>query len=257
MMTHFTAGKLTVEVYSNGKEMGEAAALAVTECIKELLSKKDTVNIIFAAAPSQNEFLAALIKQEGIKWRQVQAFHMDEYTGLPATAAQAFGNFLRVHIFDQVPLQEVHYIDGNAENLSAECVRYGNLLKRFPPDIVCMGIGENGHLAFNDPPVADFRDTAPVKLVTLDEACRRQQVNDGCFENIDAVPKQALTLTIPALMQTPFVFCMVPGSKKADAVYNTIHRDIREQYPSTILRTHGQAIVYLDKDSSSMLASTI
>jgi len=253
MIKQFTAGKLTVQVYSNRQQMGAAAAAATADCIRGLLMRKPVLNMIFAAAPSQEEFLQALVAEENIDWPRVNAFHMDEYIGLPGHAPQLFGNFLRRRIFDLLPFANVFYLHGNAGNPHMECERYSRLLHQHPVDIVCMGIGENGHLAFNDPPVANFKDTELVKPVTLDPACRQQQVNDGCFENMAAVPARALTLTIPALLQAHHIFCMVPGAKKADAVFNTIHQDIIEQYPSTVLRTHPQAVLYLDAGSSGLL----
>jgi len=217
------------------------------------LTQQASINLIFAAAPSQNEFLDALVEQPHLDWSRVVAFHMDEYVGLPDYAPQRFGNFLKERIFDRVLFQSVHYLDGNAPNLAEECIRYSKLLEQFPVDIVCMGIGENCHIAFNDPHVADFNDPVLVKVVDLDAACRQQQVNDGCFKQFADVPTHALTLTVPALMQAPNVFCMVPGIHKAQAVYHTLHSPINEKYPSTILRRHEEAHLFIDKDSGSRL----
>jgi glucosamine-6-phosphate deaminase len=232
--------------------MGSAAAVAVSSRIGQLLAGQATVNMIFAAAPSQNEFLAALL-QAPVEWSRVRAFHMDEYIGLRPDAVQGFGNFLRQRLFDKAPFLSVDYIDGNAADLGGECVRYSRLLQRYPADIVCMGIGENGHIAFNDPPVADFTDPFLVKVVELDGACRRQQVNDGCFDSLWEVPTHAITLTVPALMAGRYVYCMVPGKLKAGAVYNTVKQPIAEAYPSTILRQHAQAELFLDADSAIKL----
>lgn len=220
--------------------------------MNELLTKQDFVNIIFAAAPSQNEFLAVLIKSSVI-WSHVRAFHMDEYIGLRADAPQGFGNFLKEKIFSKLPFAVIHYINGNTAAPEEVCKRYADLLMQFPVDIVCMGIGENGHLAFNDPPVADFNDEQLVKIVEQDQSCRQQQVNDGCFATINEVPKNAITLTIPALMAAKYIYCMVPGPTKAEAVFNTLNQDVVEQYPSTILRRHDNAILYLDALSSGNL----
>lgn len=247
-----TAGKLQVKIYNTRTEMGKAAAADVIDQINQLLSKQSFVNIIFAAAPSQNEFLAALT-ESAVEWNRVRAFHMDEYIGLNDEAPQRFGNFLYQHIFSKLPFSAFHYINGNATDEEEECKRYAALLKKYPVDIVCMGIGENGHLAFNDPPVADFQDEQQVKVVELEEACRRQQVNDKCFSTIEEVPVKAITLTIPALLLAKYIYCMVPGPTKATAVYNTLNQEIIEQYPSTILRTHPKAILYLDEQSSSKL----
>lgn len=245
--------KLTVKIYSSREKLGCESAKEAGNKIKELQLIQQYVNIIFAAAPSQNEFLKNLIDQEGIEWERVNAFHMDEYIGLPSTAPQGFGNFLKERIFDRKPFHSVNYLNGQCESKETECARYGKLLADHPVDIVCMGIGENGHLAFNDPPVADFNDKVQVKVVELDAQCRQQQVNDGCFTSIGQVPTHALTLTIPALLNGRYIFCMVPGSTKAQAAVNTIDQEITERHPSTILRNHQSAILYLDTQSAGLL----
>jgi glucosamine-6-phosphate deaminase len=178
---------------------------------------------------------------------------MDEYIGLPADAPQGFGNFLRAHIFDRVPFASVNLIDSSAVDAALESDRYGKLLDENLPDVVVMGIGENGHIAFNDPPVADFRDSKTVKAVKLDEICRNQQVNDGCFALIDEVPTHALTLTVPALTRAPYLFCIVPAPSKAWAVKETLTGSIDEHCPASVLRTHDNAILYLDRDSAANL----
>lgn len=242
---------MIVKTYANRMEMGMAAATAVAVKIRQLLTTQQEVNIIFAAAPSQNEFLESLINEEKIDWSHVNAFHMDEYIGLPADAPQSFGNFLKYRLFHRLPFRSINYIRG--ESPDDACATYTALLQQHPADIVCMGIGENGHLAFNDPPVADFMDPQKVKIVELDQVCRQQQVNDGCFETLSQVPTHAITLTIPALLEAADIFCIVPGQQKAQAVYNTIHQDIQEQYPSSILRSHAGTILFLDAQSSSLL----
>ncbi|MGS2741589.1 glucosamine-6-phosphate deaminase [Sinomicrobium sp. M5D2P17] len=257
MNTKLQAEKLSVRIYENRGDLGKAAAIAVAAVLRKMLSEQKEVNMIFAAAPSQNEFLAALRHMEDIPWNRVNAFHMDEYIGLPSDAPQGFGNFLRERLFDRLSFASVHYIRGNAEDPEAECHRYADLLKRYPTHITCMGIGENGHLAFNDPPVADFEDKALVKVVTLDEACRRQQVNDGCFSDMNKVPVNALTLTIPALMRSSAIFCMVPGKTKTGAVRDTLEQPVIEEYPSTILRKHEHATLFLDRESGALLKTTL
>ncbi|AQG78217.1 glucosamine-6-phosphate deaminase [Spirosoma montaniterrae] len=254
MLTQSSTNRLILHQFNSRTDLGEQAARAVSTFMRELLKQQATVHMIFAAAPSQEEFLAALVTQPDLDWSRVDAFHMDEYVGLPNDAAQRFGNFLKERIFDRVPFRSVHYLDGNAPDLVAECQRYSELLEHFPVDIVCMGIGENCHIAFNDPHVADFDDPVLVKVVDLDSACRQQQVNDGCFVQLDDVPTHALTLTVPALMQAPHVFCMVPGTHKAQAVYHTIHSPVSETYPSTILRWHEDAQLFIDRDSGSQLS---
>ena len=244
---------LTVNIYDSRNQMGEAAAKDIKACILSLLETKETINMIFAAAPSQNEVLASLALDKEIPWNRVNAFHMDEYIGLSADAPQGFGNFLKAHIFGLAPFKSVNYINISAEDADAECARYSALLAQYPTDIVVMGIGENGHIAFNDPPVADFADPKAVKPVLLDEICRNQQVNDGCFATIDDVPKYAITLTVPTLFSGKYLFCIVPAKTKANAVRDTICGEIGEACPATILRRHENAILYLDNDSSALL----
>ena len=225
--------KLNVKVYQTREEMGRAAAEEAAAAIRAAIAAKGEINMIFAAAPSQNEFLAHLIADKSIDFTKINAFHMDEYIGLPADAPQGFGNFLRERLFDRVPFKTVNTIDSTAADPEAECRRYAALLQAHPCDIVCMGIGENGHIAFNDPHVADFGDKAAVKVVALDETCRQQQVNDGCFARLDDVPTHALTLTIPTLTAPEAVFCIVPAKTKANAVYATLRGGITEACPAS------------------------
>lgn len=247
------AGKLAVKIFETRAEMGEAAGSAAAEKIKELIAKKGEVNMIFAAAPSQNETLATLVAAEGIDWSKVNAFHMDEYIGLDKDAPQGFGNFLKDRIFAKLPFKSVNYIYAENESAEETCARYTKLIKENPIDIVCLGIGENGHIAFNDPWVADFNDPEVIKKVALDEVCRQQQVNDGCFAKLDDVPKYALTLTVPTLFNADYLFCTVPAPTKADAVYKTVNNEINEDLPATIMRNHDNAIMYCDKDSGAQL----
>lgn len=243
--------KLNVKVYQTREEMGKAAAEEAAAAIRAAIAAKGEINMIFAAAPSQNEFLAHLIADKSIDFTKINAFHMDEYIGLPADAPQGFGNFLRERLFDRVPFKTVNTIDSTAADPEAECRRYAALLQAHPCDIVCMGIGENGHIAFNDPHVADFGDKAAVKVVALDETCRQQQVNDGCFARLDDVPTHALTLTIPTLTAPEAVFCIVPAKTKANAVYATLRGGITEACPASILRRHANATLYCDADSAA------
>ncbi len=252
-MKSFSADKLTVHVYDSRNEMGMAAAADIKTRMLALLAEKEQINMIFAAAPSQNEVLAALAGDKEIPWNRVNAYHMDEYIGLASDAPQGFGNFLRTHLFDLVPFASVNCIDSAATDAQAECERYGKLLQDNPADIVVMGIGENGHIAFNDPPVADFNDPKPVKAVELDAICRNQQVNDGCFASIDLVPTHAITLTVPTLVAAPNLFCIVPAPTKAKAVKETVCGTIDEHCPASVLRTRPGAVLYLEPDSAALL----
>lgn len=251
-MKEFTVDNLQVKIMPSRKAMGQVAAGEIVEAIKKLLEKKKQINMIFAAAPSQNEVLQALV-ESNVPWDRVNAFHMDEYIGLPATAPQGFGNFLVSHIFGRVPFKSVNLIDCDCEDPQTECGRYAALLEKYPADLVVMGIGENGHIAFNDPWVADFQDSERVKIVQLDQVCRQQQVNDGCFADISQVPQQAITLTCPVFRDAPMLFCIVPAATKAKAVARTLGGQINEECPATVLRRHPRAVLYLDPDSAALL----
>ncbi len=242
--------RLVTQIYASRDDMGSAAARDGAAYIRALLRGQDYVNIIFAAAPSQNETLAHLVQSEGIDWTRVRAFHMDEYIGLPTDAPQGFGNFLEKAIFSKLPFHDVFYLR-DFRDPHTVCERYAALLKQFPPDIVFMGIGENAHIAFNDPHVADFQDPEAVKVVTLDETCRRQQVHDGCFSCIDQVPTHAVTLTVPTLASAKRLICTVPASTKAAAVVKTMYGPIHPSVPATVMRLHENATMYLDADSGA------
>lgn len=239
---------LKVQVYKNRLDMGRAAAASTAARMKQLLSEKDRIRMVFAAAPSQNEFLQALTEDQDIDWSRVTAFHMDEYIGLPQDAPQRFSQFLKERLFDKVNPGELYLID-SSKGAEEECRRYAELLNEAPIDIVCLGIGENGHIAFNDPPVADFEDSQVIKPVELDDACRQQQVNDGCFPAFDDVPTHALTLTIPTMLSASHLFCIVPGTTKREAVMHTLNSPISTACPATILRTHPDCTLYVDPDS--------
>ncbi len=249
IMKQFDLDKLHIAVFDTRKAMGDAAGHDAAEAIRKALSEKDTINVMFAAAPSQNETLAALLSEEGIAWNRINAFHMDEYVGLSENHPAGFRNFLKRAIFDKKPFKSVNLLNGNAEDPEKEAARYSQLLKDNPLDVCLLGIGENGHIAFNDPPVADFNDKTFVKIVELEQRCREQQVHDGCFEKLEQVPTHALTVTIPGLVQAKAMFCSVPAATKAEAVYKLVNRDISEACPCTILRRHENAYFYADKDS--------
>jgi len=252
LLKHFTVGTLLVKIFETREEAGKEEAKDVANIISEFLSQKDEINIVFASAPSQNEFLKNLIKID-IPWNKINAFQLDEYIGLPEGAPQRFSKYLYDKIFSKVSFKSINYIDGNAKDVEKECKRYENLIKKHPLDIACIGVGENCHIAFNEPSVADFNDKFLVKVVELEDKSRLQQVHDGCFSQIEEVPKYAITLTIPAIMSAKYIFCIVPGKNKKNAVKNMLEGHIDTCCPASILRTHENAILYLDKDSSSLL----
>ncbi|MDR2706281.1 MAG: glucosamine-6-phosphate deaminase [Planctomycetaceae bacterium] len=237
--------QLILEVHPDRYSAGRAAGTAAAERLKTVLAEKGKARVIFAAAPSQNETLETLATTSGIDWNKVTAFHMDEYIGLADDAPERFSFYLKTHIFDQCPFGEIHLLAGN--NPQHLCEDYAQKLIAEPIDLVCMGIGENGHIAFNDPPVADFNDPQLVKIVELDDICRQQQVHDGCFPNLDAVPKRAVTLTVPALMSGGCLICTVPGQRKAVALHRMISGNISTECPATILRTHKNCTVFTDQ----------
>lgn len=245
MLMNFKKDKLTVNIYENRIIMGQSAADDIAACMKKLLSEKEYINMVFAAAPSQNEVLDSLVKKD-LEWNRVNAFHMDEYVGLKKEDEQSFGNYLDKYIFKKVPFNKIYYVADYG-------LEYEKLLNENPIDIVCLGIGENGHIAFNDPGVADFNDPVRIKKAKLDDVCRMQQVHDGCFPTFDDVPQYAYTLTIPQMTSADYMFCVVPASTKADAVFNTVNLEITDMCPATILRCHNNAIMYCDADSGKKL----
>lgn len=245
--------RVDVEVHADRRAMGRAAAETVAGHVGALLRRHRRIRLVFAAAPSQEEFLSALTAIPGLPWDRVIAFHLDEYLGLAAEAPQRFANWLAPRLFDRLPFAAVHRIDGGAGDPEAEASRYAGLLRAQPPHLACVGIGENGHLAFNDPPVADFEDAAAVRVVELEERCRRQQVHDGCFPALAAVPRQAITLTIPAIMGAAHIVCVVPAAEKREAVHASLLGPVSTTCPASILRRHPSARMFLDPESSALL----
>ena len=238
-----------VRVFPDRDSLGRAAAADVADELRSRLASQDGVRMVFAAAPSQREMIDRLREEPGIDWSRVTAFHMDEYIGLPPEAPQRFGNWLGDGLFDRLPFGAVHLLrpDEDPQRCAQE---YGDLLAGAPLDIVCLGIGVNGHLAFNDPPVADLDDPLPVKVVELDETCRAQQVDDGSFARFAEVPTHALTLTVPRLLDAARLFCVVPGRSKQAAVASALHDPVGPACPATALRTHPDCTLYLDQESA-------
>jgi glucosamine-6-phosphate deaminase len=255
-IARFSVEALDVQVYETRALAGHAAAMHVAEAISARQSATASANVVFAAAPSQNEFLARLVADKGVDWKRVVAFHMDEYLGLSADHPASFRRFLQEHLFRLVGFgpDRLRLIPGeHAARPLKTCIEYEDLIRAEPPDIVCAGIGENGHLAFNDPPVADFLDPLLVKVVRLDAACRAQQFNDGSFSQLADVPTHAYTLTIPALLKAPVVSVVVPGPRKASAVLTTLRGPISEACPATALRQHAGARLYLDREAARLV----
>ncbi len=244
------AAPMVVRSFPDRSAMGRAAAAEVAESLRGLLKTGRSVRMVFAAAPSQQDMLDALCVEPGIDWTRVTAFHMDEYVGLAPEAPQRFGAWLGRAIFDRLPFAAAHLIRPERFKTPEACASdYAASLAAAPIDLVCLGIGVNGHIAFNDPPVADFRDPLAVKVVELDDVCRQQQVDDGCFPDFAAVPTHALTLTVPRLLDCDRMVCVVPGPAKREAVRRTLFDPPGEACPATALRAHPRCTLYLDAQS--------
>ena len=241
---------LPVYIYETREEMGAAAAKDAAKRINEIITRRGEANVIFAAAPSQNELLEGLLHSD-VDWSKVRGFHQDEYIGISAEEPAGFGCFLRRAIFDRVQFKELHFLLCAPDEAEEKCREYTELLKQYPADLIFLGIGENGHLAFNDPSVADFNDPAVIKIVELDDVCRQQQVNDGCFAKLEDVPKRAMSLSMSYLMSVPEAICVVPTNRKARAVKNALYGPVETACPASILREHKNAALYLDRDSAS------
>lgn len=245
MRKTFYKDKLKVETFGKKEDMGKDAASFVAEILNKAIKERGHANLIQATGASQFPFLEAFLTKK-VDWTKVNLFHLDEYIGLSDHHPASFRNFLRERVAGKVNPKSVNYLNGDADDINVEIKRYTKLLKDNPVDVACIGIGENGHIAFNDPPVADFNDPEYVKVVKLDEASRKQQVGEGWFPTINDVPKEALSLTIPAIMNCKAICCTVPDERKSEAVYNTLTGEISTSCPASILRKHNNAVLYLD-----------
>jgi glucosamine-6-phosphate deaminase len=248
-------GNLNVEVYRGTEAMARAAAEAAAERLRALADQNETIAVIFASAASQAATLEVLTSIPGLPWDKVVGFHMDEYAGLSGQHPGSFRHYLRARLTDKVKMRHFYGIDGNTRNSDETCRKYADLLRQYNPQLCLLGIGENGHLAFNDPAEANFHDPSDIKIVSLDEECRQQQVNENWFESLAVVPSRAITLTIPTLMRVPHLIASVPGERKARIVCRTITEEISTHCPATILKTHPDTTVYLDPASATDLPS--
>ncbi len=244
----------TLSIHATRDQAGLAAAHHVIGLLKTLLHEQPTVRVIFACAPSQNEFLAALRSplSSEIPWQRVTAFHMDEYLGLSEAHPASFRNYLKEHFLSHIQPGKFHPIQGE-HPASEECARYSALIAQAPIDLICLGIGENGHLAFNDPPVALFDDPHLIKPVELDPVCRQQQVNDGCFPDLASVPTHALTLTLPVFLTARHLSVVVPGPRKAAAVVEACEGPVSTDCPASLLQCRKNATLFLDSASAARL----
>lgn len=244
---------INVVVCATAKDAGQMAAESVAAALRNLGAKRKGVGVIFATGTSQLETLQALTSIPDLPWEKVRGFHMDEYIGIDAHHPASFRRYLSETLTSRVSMAAFHEMDGSAADLEKVRREYMEKLSAADPQICLLGIGENGHLAFNDPHEADFDDPQPMKIVTLDRACREQQLAEGWFPSFDQVPKQALTLTIPTLLKVPKLVVSVPGKRKAAIARRTLRDPISAQCPATILRTHPDVTIYLDKESASNL----
>jgi len=249
-----TVDQLTVEIFPDVAELARAAARTAADSLRTAIAERGAANVMLATGNSQLVFLAELVTCADIDWGRVTAFHMDEYVGLPPTHAASFQRYMRERVAANLPFQAFHYLQGDTGDAEHEARRYADLLRTHPLDLCCCGIGENGHLAFNDPPVADFDDPLDVKVVVLEPASRRQEVAEGHFATIDDVPAEAITVTIPALLRARRVLAIVPEQRKAAPVRAALEGPITTACPASYLRTQPHATLYLDADSASLLA---
>ncbi len=247
-------GHTAVHIYPSRQALGEAAALAAAAMIQEAIGQRGYARIMIATGNSQLDVSEALVRQN-IDWQAVDVFHMDEYVGIPAAHPSSFRRWIKTRIVDQVHPRSIHYLQGDAQDLSSEIERYAKLLESEPVDLAFVGFGENGHIAFNDPPTADFEDPDTVKRVQLDEACRMQQAGEGHFPHLDSVPREALTVTCSALLRIAHWVSCVPEGRKASAVQCALKGPISNSCPASAVRLHPDATVYLDLESSKLLES--
>jgi glucosamine-6-phosphate deaminase len=251
-IARFSREAMTVVVHGDLAALASAAAAQAAAALNAAIAERGSANAMFASGNSQLSFLDLLVTLD-VDWSRVVGLHMDEYCGIDGSHPASFRRYMRDHIVERVDLQAFHDILGDAPDPDAECARYAALLREHPLDLCCLGLGENGHLAFNDPPVADFEDPLDVKVVELDEACRRQQVGEGHFVLIELVPENAITVTIPALLRSGTVLAIVPEARKRGPVRRAIEGPVSTACPASILRTRSHVTMHLDADSAGAL----
>ena len=254
-ISSFKVGTLAVEVYEDRNALGQAAATVAANRLRELAEQHENIPVIFATGDSQRATLHALAAMADVPWNQVIGFRMDEYVGLPEDHPASFSRYMRENLTSRVQLRRMYEIDGAEANAQKTCREYAELIRSHSPLLCLLGVGENGHLAFNDPAEALFDDPVDVKLVTLDLLCRQQQVNEGAFANVAEMPERAITITVPALFRVPELILSIPGPRKAQIVKRTLYDPISTACPATILRRHANARLFLDRDSAAELTS--
>ncbi|WP_321472383.1 glucosamine-6-phosphate deaminase [uncultured Paludibaculum sp.] len=249
----FQVGALQVTIFDDKQQLGEAAARDGAGFIRQAIHRRGRARIILSAANSQFEVVDALVATPGLDWSAVEVFHVDEWAGIPDTHSASFRRWVRERVAQHVRPAAIHYLAGDAPDMAAEAARYAALLAEAPIDVSFLGYGENGHIGFNDPHEADLNDPQPVRIVSLDDRCRRQQVGEGHFPNLEAVPLHGFTLTCPTLLSAEQVICCVPDQRKAEAVRGALKGPISSACPGSFLRLHTKATLYLDPNSASLL----
>jgi glucosamine-6-phosphate deaminase len=249
----FTVDQLPVRVLPDGDTLARAAADDAAATVRDAIARRGVANVMFASGKSQLGLLAALAAAPALDWQRVVGFHMDEYAGLAGRHRASLRRYMRELVAGPLGIGAFHYLDGAAADVDDEARRYAALLREHQLDLCCLGIGENGHLAFNDPPVADFDDPLDVKVASLDDASRRQQVGEGHFAAVDDVPTHAITVTIPALLRARRVLAVVPEARKAEPVRGALAGPVSTACPASILRRQAHAVLYLDRESASLL----
>ena len=245
---------MKIKILKSKNELGVKAAAEAAKKIKEAILENGVANVILATGASQFETLKNLVKDKEVDWSKVVMFHLDEYVGMPDTHPASFRKYLKERFINKVPaLKEVHLIEGDKADLQKECDRLGQIISEHPIDVALVGIGENGHLAFNDPP-ADFDTREPYLIVDLDEACRLQQMGEGWFASIDEVPEQAISMSVKQIMKSKNIICSVPDERKAKAVKDCLENEVSNLYPASILQEHDHCTIYLDTESASLLS---
>jgi glucosamine-6-phosphate deaminase len=251
-LRRFHSGEAEVEIYRSSVESGAAAAEKAARIIRAAIASHGRARVIGATGNSQIPFIEALV-QEDVQWTAVELFHMDEYVGMRPDHPSSFRYWIRTRLEERVHPSKTHYLKGDAPDLKAEIRRYSELLNAAPIDVAFVGFGENGHIAFNDPPVADFHDPETLKMIALDDACRRQQAGEGHFADVASVPLHALTITCTGLLRAEAWVCHVPDSRKAEAVKNALEGPVSESCPASLVQRHANSYVFLDSESASLL----
>ena len=247
---------MNISITGNPSELGKVAGAAAAQIIRDTIQEKGEANIIVATGTSQFETLNQLIAEKNIDWGKVVMFHLDEYIGLPVTHPASFRKYLQERFLSRLPALKASYLVNGETDAKAECTRLGDLIAKHPVDLALVGIGENGHLAFNDPP-ADFETEKPYIIVELDEACRKQQMGEGWFKSVEEVPRYAISMSVKQIFKSKHIICSVPDIRKAMAVKNTEEQSVSNLYPASILQLHNHCVCYLDNSSAALLSPTI